>query len=70
MIDLFYALCALACSLITLGVAGYFAKRVFFEPAKPPCQSCGSFIFCAIDQVSKCPKLKQPSLWQRLQKKP
>jgi len=48
----------------------YLLARVFGwirrpEPEKPPCQSCGSFIFCAIDQVSQCPKLKRPSRFRR-----
>ena len=68
MSELFYTLCALACSLITLGVVAYFAKRVFFEPAKPPCQSCGSFIFCSLAQADKCPKIKP--WYRRLWRKP
>ena len=35
------------------------------RPKKPPCQSCNSFIFCAINDVRQCPKLKRPSWFRR-----
>ncbi len=44
----------------------------WFLPTKPSCQSCGSFIFCSIDRVTQCPKLKRPllnRLWHRIRGK-
>ena len=40
---------------VTITVARVFG---WFRPVKPECQSCGSFIFCAIDDVAKCQKSK------------
>jgi hypothetical protein len=31
----------------------------WLKPTKPECQSCQLFIFCCIDDVQKCPKLKR-----------
>ena len=42
---------------------------LWVSPKKPECQSCSSFIFCAMNQVERCPKLKRSwpdRLWRWL----
>ncbi len=35
---------------------------IWYKP-KPPCQSCNSFIGCAMNKVTRCPRL-QPRFWK------
>lgn len=64
----------IAGAIAAWGWGAYMLARVFGwlrpAPIKPPCQSCGSFIFCAIDQMSQYPKIKRSWYRRLLRRKP
>jgi len=59
----------IACAVAAWAWGAYRLARVlhwvWYRP-QPPCQPCGSFIFCAIDDVRKCPKIKPRFSLRRL----